>query len=430
MLSGDEGECGVKVTSLRQVVEYQLCCGCGLCAYLDSENIVMADVPAFGRRPRFTEAGGHSRNGQLALNQCPGRAMSRASEIWQRQGVIGSLVREWGPILDIWEGYAADPEIRFNGSSGGVLSAISLYCLEHEGMHGVLHTAADKITPYLNKTVMSRTRGQILDAAGSRYSPASPCEGLHQVESAPAPCVFIGKPCDVAALQNVRRLKPDLDVKAGLVMACFCAGTPSTNGTLEMLRQMDVDSPGDLISLRYRGCGWPGKTTAVKTAGPGPACRELTYRQSWGDILQKYRQWRCYICADHTGESADISTGDPWYRAIEEGADGQSLILARTLKGQRIIERAISTGYLVAEKADAGLLPSSQKNLLKARARLWGQMAALKLLRAPRPAYQGFQCFSSWRTHLTYREKVQSILGTVRRIYSKNIKQRIALPLR
>lgn len=418
----------MKVTSLRQVVEYQLCCGCGLCAYLDAENIVMADVPAFGRRPRFTEAGEYSKNCQFALNLCPGTAMSRASEIWQRQGVTGSLLREWGPILDIWEGHAADPEIRFKGSSGGVLSAISLYCLEHEDMHGVLHTAADKITPYLNTTVMSRNRGEILAAAGSRYSPASPCEGLHEVESAPAPCVFIGKPCDVAALQKVRQLKPDLDAKAGLVMACFCAGTPSTNGTLEMLRQMDVESPSELIGLRYRGCGWPGKTTAIQSGSL--ACRELTYRQSWGDILQKYRQWRCYICADHTGESADISTGDPWYREIEEGADGRSLILARTLTGQRIIERAISTGYLVAEKASAGLLPASQKNLLKARARLWGQMVALKLLRVPRPAYQGFQCFSSWRTHLTYREKVQSILGTVRRIYSKNLKQRIALPLR
>ena len=66
-------------------------------------------------------------------------------------------------------------------------------------MHGVLHTAANAKRPYLNETVMSKTRASIINAAGSRYSPASPCEKLQEIEDAPSPCVFIGKPCDVAA---------------------------------------------------------------------------------------------------------------------------------------------------------------------------------------------------------------------------------------
>ena len=41
---------------------------------------------------------------------------------------------EVGYALEIWEGYAADPEIRRLGSSGGLLSALALYCLEKEGM--------------------------------------------------------------------------------------------------------------------------------------------------------------------------------------------------------------------------------------------------------------------------------------------------------
>ena len=46
------------------------------------------------------------------------------------------------------------------------------------------------------------------------------------IQNAPAPCVFIGKPCDVAAVENVRRLRPALDEKVGLTIAIFCAGTP------------------------------------------------------------------------------------------------------------------------------------------------------------------------------------------------------------
>ena len=81
---------------------------------------------------------------------------------------------EVGFALEIWEGYAADPEIRRQGSSGGLLSALALYCLEKEGMGFVLHTGMDETKPWTNKTVQSRDRSEILARTGSRYAPASP----------------------------------------------------------------------------------------------------------------------------------------------------------------------------------------------------------------------------------------------------------------
>lgn len=416
----------MKIQKLCDIPDYQLCCGCGLCAFLHPEKIQMVDVPAYGRRPKFIGKGTRDETFQLTLGVCPGRGLSHSQKTLQLPGLIASLTEQWGPVLNVWEGYSADHDIRFNASSGGAMSALSLYCLERESMYGVLHVASDKETPYLNTTVFSRTKESLLAASGSRYSPASPCEGLQNIENAPAPCVFLGKPCDVAALYNVLKLKPALTEKIGLTIACFCAGTPSTDGTLEMLRQMGIDSQDKLSELRYRGQGWPGKTVAVYHDSNNilKHC-DLTYEQAWGNILQKYRQWRCYICPDHTGEFADIAIGDPWYKPIKEGSQGQSLILARTAKGRRIVERAIAAGYLVAEKVDKSLLSASQENLLKARARLWGQMIALKLLQAPVPVYEGFCLFSTWKTHLTYRQKIQSILGTIKRIYSKDIKKRM-----
>lgn len=415
----------MRITDLHQVVEYQLCCGCGLCAYLCPEDIRMADAPAFGRRPRFGPNAEESENFAHALALCPGVGLSYEQEAGRPQELIGELADQWGPVLAIWEGHAADPEIRFTGSSGGGLTAISLYCLEREGMHGVLHTKADEQRPYLNKTTMSHDRSALLAAAGSRYSPASPCEGLLQIENAPTPCVFVGKPCDVAAVQKARQDKPALHARVGLTMACFCAGTPSTNGTMEMLRQMGVAHPETVTELRYRGKGWPGKTVAVYTDAGRKMQANYTYEQSWGNILQKYRQWRCYICPDHTGEFADIATGDPWYKPTDEAAGGRSLILARTINGRRIIEGAISTGYLVAEKVDPALLPASQPNLLKTRARLWGQLLALGLLRAPAPSYPGIKLFAPWWNHLTSKEKIHSVLGTIKRVYLKKITRQL-----
>src|SRR5262249_9053868 len=153
------------------------------------------------------------------------------------------------------------------GSSGGATTALALYCIENGDMHGVLHIAARPDVPYLNHTVMSQTRAQLLAATGSRYAPASPCDGLQRIEDAPRPCVFVGKPCDVAAARRAAALRPKLQVNLGVAIASFCAGTPSTKGTLRMIERMGITDVSSVTSVRYRGMGWPGKAVvSVRTA--------------------------------------------------------------------------------------------------------------------------------------------------------------------
>jgi coenzyme F420 hydrogenase subunit beta len=340
---------------------------------------------------------------------------------------VDELTPAWGPVREVWEGYAADPEIRLAGSSGGAATALSLFALERGGMHGVLHTAARPDRPYLNHTVLSTTRAELLAATGSRYAPASPCDGLQRVEAAPGPCLFVGKPCDVAATQRARRLRPALDAKLGLVVAFFCAGTPSTKGTLELLRKVGVEDPARVSSLRYRGNGWPGRWTVVfRVDGGEEQTRTLSYEESW-DFLQRYRQWRCYICPDHTGEFADIAVGDPWYRPIEPGEPGTSLLVARTERGVRFLREAADAGYVVLERSDPSLLPRSQPNLLTTRGRIWASLFALRLARAPTPAYRGFPTFPFWRRRFTAMRKLRSILGTFKRVRLKGLRRRVTV---
>jgi coenzyme F420 hydrogenase subunit beta len=310
------------------------------------------------------------------------------------------------------------------GSSGGAATALALYCIEKADMHGVLHTATREDKPYLNHTVMSRTRADLLATTGSRYAPASPCEGLGRIASAPGPCVFIGKPCDVAGAQKLRQLQPDLAANLGLTIAFFCAGTPSTQGTLDLLAHMGVDDPASITSLRYRGNGWPGKwTVTYRDDGAEEHTASMSYEDSWG-FLQRYRQWRCYICPDHTGELADIAVGDPWYRQVEPGEAGKSLIVARTARGVKLLHAAAAAGYISLESNDETLLPRSQPNLLNARGRLWGQLVTLRALNVPHPRYSGFALFPHWRTQLSVKEKAQSFYGTLKRVFRKKLYRR------
>lgn len=412
--------------NIPDVAAAQLCTGCGVCAGLSPERYRMTDIPAVGRRPERCDRADPEPDeaDTVAMDACPGRALTHTFDETDH-GLDRSLRASWGPVYEVWEGHAADPEIRQAGSSGGAATALGLWALERGGMHGVLHTAADPDTPYLNTTVMSRSRDDLLRASGSRYAPASPAEGLPMILDAPAPCAFIGKPCDVAAVQGARRSNAGLDEKLGLVLAFFCAGVPSTQATLDLMERAGVPDPSAVTSLRYRGDGWPGEWT-VRWEGNGePREARLSYAESW-DFLQRSRQWRCYICPDHTGEFADIAVGDPWYRPVEEAQPGSSLLIARTRRGAEVLGKARDDGYLTLVSHDHSLLPKSQPNLQKTRGRLWGQLLALRLAGAPRPRFEGFPTFHRF-VRLSPRAQAQSLLGTLRR-YRRHLARAGAAP--
>ncbi len=413
----------LKVLDIRDVAEGHLCTGCGVCAYLDPDGVEMIDDLHAGRRP-LAKREPAGEDAQDAFRACPGAHLEHSFDE-RAPDLIAELRAGWGPVLGVWEGFATDDDIRFSGSSGGAASALALFGIERESMHGLLHIDSRDDVPFLNKTVLSTSRQQILGATGSRYAPASPCDGLAEVERAPSPCVMIGKPCDIAGARAAARLRPALDEKLGITIAIFCAGTPSTEGTLEMIRSLGIEDPGSVTSVRYRGNGWPGRATVEFRAPSGAIeSRSLTYHESWGEILQRHRQWRCYICPDHTGEFADIAVGDPWYREVPEGAIGQSLIVARTERGKAFIERAIEAGFLEAGHVDPDLLPQSQPNLLALRGSLWGRMLVLRALGAGVPQFRGLPVFRFWLSRLTLKKKGQSIVGTAKRVFRKRLRER------
>jgi coenzyme F420 hydrogenase subunit beta len=151
--------------------------------------------------------------------------------------------------------------------------------------------------------------------------------------------------------------------------------------------------------------------------------RTLSYEESWG-FLTKYKQWRCRICPDHTGEFADLAVGDPWYRPVEPGEPGTSLIVARTPRGRALLHAAAEARYVVLERSDPGLLPASQVNLLAGRGAVWGRLLGMALCGLPRPRYVGFSMYQYWRSELPLQEKLRSTLGTLRRIWTRRLYRR------
>jgi coenzyme F420 hydrogenase subunit beta len=416
---------GIRLNTVVDVAERQLCLGCGACAYLDPARLRMVDATKQGRRPVAIGTGPTAGDAAArdALAVCPGADHTARHDL-SAPGLIAELGPSWGPVLEMWEGHATDEATRHRASSGGAASALATYCIERGGMHGALHIAAREDVPYLNETVLSTSRAQIVERSGSRYAPASPCDGLQKVEDAPAPCVFIGKPCDCVAVGRTRRIRPALDAKLGLVIGIFCAGTPTTEGTLALLTRMGIEDPSKVKSLRYRGDGWPGQATAVVEVDGKLETRKVPYTEAWGEILVEHKQWRCNLCPDRTGETADVSVGDPWWGGVPDDAPGRSLVLVRTERGRRIVHEAVAAGYLVLEKAENWKLRASQPYFPPLRGSIWGRLLTLRVMFAPAPGCSGYSLFRHWVRDLSVMDRVKSFVGTARRVVSKRLRAR------
>ena len=400
------------IRTVKGIVDWRLCLGCGACSYIcPQRKINLVDAVDEGIRPLVADE--DCSDCRLCLEVCPGFENDHTA-LLERPGIDRTVAQDFGPVLEIWEGHATDEEVRHRGSSGGAITALALYCLEREGMNGVLHLQGDQDDPIRNRTCFSQSRQDLIRGTGSRYAPGSVCDELERIESAAAPCVFIGQPSEVTALRKAQKLRPRLDEKVGLAISFFCAGSPATRGTVELLRAKGID-PTEVDEIRYRGLGWPG-VFAVRQRSESGFRPLMSYKDSWG-ALQRFRPYGIFLFPDLSGEDADVSCADAWHRS-GDGAQGYSLLVVRTERGRQLLNAAREAGYIVAERVAATRLMEAQQSLVGRRGATWGRTLAFRLLGLPVTRLKGFGGPAAWWS-LSGRQKVASIAGTMRRVVQR-----------
>lgn len=320
----------------------------------------------------------------------------------------------WGPIERVRTGQAKDLQIRREGSSGGVISALAVYLLESRQVDFVAQIAVAAGDPLANEVQMSRSRADVLRAAGSRYAPAAPLARLEEYLSTGQRFALIGKPCDVAAVRNLAKVDTRISRQVPFLISFMCAGVPSIKGTHEILDKLGVEA-ARVQSFRYRGDGWPGMARAVSLDG---VVGEMDYAKSWGTILNRHLQFRCKICPDGTGEFADVVCADAWYGKDGypdfEERDGRSLVISRTTAGESLVQAAVQAGAIqVSDLAIAEIdrMQPYQKNRKQV---VLGRLLATRLRRGWAPRYRHLGLI---RASLTARpmDWLRNALGTYRR---------------
>jgi coenzyme F420 hydrogenase subunit beta len=384
------------IRRLETVVENGLCSGCGLCESVAGRDRVEMRVTAIGQLRPAVRGPLPEDVLERALAVCPGVEVRGPD---RRPAVRMHPV--WGPIAGLARGWAADAQVRRHAAAGGVLSALAVHLLEHEDVDCVLHVRADlPDRPLESVAQISRTREDVLAAAQSRYGPAAPLVHVHRLLDEGARFAVVAKPCDISAVRALQRRDPRAQRQVAALLTSYCGGVPSLRMAERIVRSHGV-SPDEVTLFQFRGDGWPGP---LRTRTRDGREFDVDYDTAWYDPTVPWEydmQFRCKICPDAIGEVADVSCPDGWIlrdgEPVHAEAEGRNIIIARTLAGKALVERAREAGSLVTERCTVAELEATERDHLPRRLSASARAAGVRAAGRPTLGIHGYRSLQTAR---------------------------------
>ncbi|WP_246660552.1 Coenzyme F420 hydrogenase/dehydrogenase, beta subunit C-terminal domain [Nitratireductor sp. XY-223] len=368
-----------------RIVESGLCIGCGLCQSVAGKDTIRMEKAESGElRPRVLGALTEERV-DMIYETCPGTRAEGLPEALSSQAPEFDPV--WGPYHRLVLAWAGEPQIRHEGSAGGVLTALGRYLLNSRRVAFVLHVKASAAEPSFGERTLSFTEAEVLEGAGSRYGPTAPLIDFDDVLAREEPFALIAKPCDLNAVRNLAHRDPRVDALVRYWLSPVCGGYMPTEAMHRFMHDNRID-PSNVAALRYRGLGCPGPTTFRMRDSEE---RSFHYLDFWGEDESAWSlPFRCKICPDGIGDGADIAAADIWPGAApdrkgSETDPGFNSIIVRTAAGTELVEAAVAAGYLaIGEDVGPDFMNDTQPHQVKKKLAAGARLDAIAQSGRPR----------------------------------------------
>lgn len=364
----------VKNNTIELVVNKELCIGCGTCDALCSRNAIKLSIDK-------TKGIYIPRINKDICNKC-----GICHEICPR-GIVDyeELNKEIfekepenifiGNYQNCYIAHAINTGIRYNSSSGGLITQLLIFALEKGIINGALVTRMNKSKPIEPEPFIARTKEEIIEASKSKYCPVPANIALEEIIKSKKGEKFavVGLPCHINGIRRAEHFNKKLAEKIVLHLGIFCNHTPNYLATEIYLKKKNIKQE-DISRLNYRGEGWPGSMKILLKDG-----QEYKFKDFWifGGSHFFYPK-SCLFCSDGVSELADISFGDAWLPEYSHDKMGKSIIISKNMKGEELLKRMKTDDVIELNKISVGDVVRSQtemfyfkKKNLEARCKLY-----------------------------------------------------------
>lgn len=357
-------------SEISQVIDRQICVGCGACAVVAPNAIKMVrdSDGAMVARVVNDEALTSLPSGVCPFNNYAPNEDAHSERLWPNMRKHPSI----GRFASCWAGHVVEGDFRAKGSSGGLTSWLAAEILKTGFVKAVLHVYP-RVSGQANDLFyysISRTPEEVSHGAKSRYFSVSMDAALREVLTKKEDFAFIGVPCYIKAVRNLACYDPEISKRLKLCLSLICGHMKASSFAESLAWQLGVP-PGRLQNVDFR-VKLPGRAansygfSAISQNGNEffEPMTKLAGR-SWDAGYHRLRA--CDYCDDVFGETADVTLGDAWLPPYSKDFRGTNVIVARNPMMAALLENAHTAGRLKLDGLDVEPAARSQAGGLRDR---------------------------------------------------------------
>lgn len=337
---------------INEVVNKGLCLSCGLCAAICKDNALEISDLTGKCQPQVNKS--KCSDCGNCLKVCPGKEV----DVFSLQKYVFSekILQLTGKFRKSGVSYSTDDNIRYNSSSGGVVTSILKYLLRTKEVDHVICLGFNKEKPYLTEYKDVTNENEIELHSQSKYAVNHLGDILKDLKGKIA---VVTLPCHTHGLRKWQMLKANYpEIK--YILGLYCGNNLYFSATRDLLKRLGIKNFSDIKEMHYRQGNWPGNFQVKTNSG---IVREIS-KDTFNYLSFIHTIPRCHFCFDLTNEFADLSFGDAW-KFENTHNKGYTLTLARTREGEDLINRVIKDNCIKFDSADYEEIIKMHAHLLK-----------------------------------------------------------------
>jgi coenzyme F420 hydrogenase subunit beta len=375
-----------KSLTIASVVEMGLCAGCGTCVSMCPCEAISIDVNANSGIYLPTIDSSKCSGCSLCYKVCPGASVNfkelSAGVVTEDSSKPDQILL--GNYLNCYVGYSTDANIRFDSSSGGIVTQLLVFLLEEGLIDGALVTRMRKDRPLEPEPFIARTSEELMAASKSKYCPVAANVALKEILDRDGKYAVVGLPCHIHGLRKAQAVNKKLRERVVLSIGIFCSHSDSFFFRDYLLSHFGID-PDNVTGISYRGKGWPGTLSVHLNNGKLQEMPYLEYIKihECGFFVPD----RCLVCCDHVSELADFSCGDAWLPEYSSDHVGTSLVISRSSKSEKLLQLDFVKNVLKLNQISAIKVVRSQGNMRFKKNSYVIRSFLFRLIRRPVPYY-------------------------------------------
>ncbi len=332
---------------VNQIVDEGLCVRCGACEPACPVDIIRFNEQKF---PYITNEDNCIATCTRCLKVCPGEVVDFSTLDDEMFGAHPHPDSVTGLAKRAYVSCATDEKIRYEGASGGFVTQLLLYMLDHGFIDGalVLGTSGEAGT-WQQQPFIARTAEDLKRAAKSKYTTVPFLQPLGEMEKVEGNYAVVALPCYVHAVRKYQKVSKKLRDRIKLVIGLYCNVVFEPH-LFDDVCEFNGIRKEDIADVHFRHGEWPGGVVAELRDGRKKKVLKLEDMKDEFNLLKLfYTAPRCNMCVDFSAEYADIAVGDPWLRGPDGKylfEDGRTTVLIRNELGDDIVRKAEAAGYL------------------------------------------------------------------------------------